>query len=287
MSLQILSLILLAAVFHSIWNIIAKFSKHNETLLWLQMIVTSIILIPIALIYYDFPVSKAWFTLILSGVLQAAYYFLLAKCYKIGNLSVVYPLVRGSAPVFVCLFSFILGLETLSLPVIGALLLTVFGIYVVNMPSLTLSSLAAPFKTLIQDKSTRLSLFIGIVIAIYTLVDKQNVLYCDPIVVYAVICTIPAFILAPYIIGKHEIKSELKGLGWLRVLIVAFFTFFAYYLVLIAMSRTNASYVSSIREISVVFVSVFMSIKSHERNWKPKIIGSVIIFCGIFMIAYL
>lgn len=287
MTLQILFTILLAAVFHSIWNIAAKESKHNETLLWLQMIAACCILIPIFIVNGDLPPAKAWPTLIASGILQAVYYLFLARCYKIGNLSIVYPLVRGSAPVFVCIFSALLGLEHITVPMFFALLLTVFGIYVVNMPTFTLQCLTEPFRVICKDKSTRLSILIGFIIAAYTLVDKQNVRYCSPLTTYTLICAIPALILAPYMIKKHEIKSELSGYGWLRVLFVSLFTFLAYYLVLVAMSQTNASYVSSIREVSVVFVSVYTAVRTRDSHWQTKIIGSVIIFCGIFLMAYL
>lgn len=286
MTTSILATILLAAIFHSIWNIIANKSTHNETLLWLQMVVANIVLTPFIICNYSFPNPKAWPTLIASGLLQAFYYLFLAKCYQIGNLSIVYPFVRGSAPVFVCLFSFILGTEHLSFPIILALLLTVLGIYIVNMPNLSLDSLTAPIKTLIKDKSTRLSMLIGIIIAFYTLIDKQNVKYCEPMLVYYIICVIPCLILAPYIIRKGEIKAELEGFGKFKVCFVSLFTFLAYFLVLTAMSQTDASYVSSIREVSVVFVTIYQSFYTKDYDWLPKVLGSAIIFVGIFLMSY-
>lgn len=286
MTTSILATILLAAIFHSIWNIIANKSTHNETLLWLQMVVANIVLTPFIICNYSFPNPKAWPTLIASGLLQAFYYLFLAKCYQIGNLSIVYPFVRGSAPVFVCLFSFILGTEHLSFPIILALLLTVLGIYIVNMPNLSLDSLTAPIKTLLKDKSTRLSMLIGIIIAFYTLIDKQNVKYCEPMLVYYIICVIPCLTLAPYIIRKGEIKAELEGFGKFKVCFVSLFTFLAYFLVLTAMSQTDASYVSSIREVSVVFVTIYQSFYTKDYDWLPKVLGSAIIFVGIFLMSY-
>lgn len=159
MTLQTLSMILLAAVFHVTWNILAKSSQHNETLLWLQMIISTLVLTPFVFLSYGMPPAATWPTLLASGILQALYYMFLSRCYSIGNLSIVYPFVRGSAHVFVCLFSFLLGLEHLSFPVVIALLLTVSGIYLTNMPQLSLSSISAPIRTLIHDKPTRLSFF--------------------------------------------------------------------------------------------------------------------------------
>jgi drug/metabolite transporter (DMT)-like permease len=287
MHLTTLLFILLAAVFHSIWNIIAKDSKNKLTLLWLQMVITAVILLPYAVVTFDFPIVKAWPTLLFTSAMQILYYILLSRCYRFGNLSVVYPLTRGSAPVFVCLFSMLLGTEHLSLPVIAALFLTVFGIYLVNMPALNFASLLAPFKVLKEDKTTRISLFIGIIVAAYTMSDKQNVLYCNPLLIYTVISVIPSICLAPFVLRKGSIKEELKYFGWIRALVVALFTFLAYYLVLVAMKNCEASYVSSIREISVVFVTLYSSVREKNVDLKSKIIGSCIIFLGIFLLAYL
>lgn len=286
MTLQTLSIILAAAVFHAAWNILARSSRHNETLLWLQMLFSTLVLTPFVIFFYEFPPLAAWPTLLASGILQALYYLFLARCYSIGNLSVVYPFVRGSAPVFVCLFSFLLGWERLSLPVLISLLFTVTGIYLTNMPRLSLNCILAPVRTLVEDKSTRFSLLTGIMIAAYTLVDKQNIRYCDPIPVYYVICLIPCLLLAPVILRKREIREELKGMGLWRACGVSLFTFLAYVLVLFAMRTTQATYVSSIREVSVVLVVIFSAIRLKEPNWEPKLVGSVMIFAGILGMSF-
>lgn len=287
MNLQTLTLIFIAAIFHAVWNVILKDAKDNLTALWLQMVVSLIYLLPFSFLCYGLPPKEALPTLIFSGVMQAVYYMLLGKCYQSGNLSIVYPLTRGSAPVFVCIFSVLLDLETLTLPVFFSLLLIVFGIYIVNMPAFNLKSIMAPFKTLIEDSSTRLSILVGITIALYTLSDKINVRYTSPFVVYSILTLIPAVLLAPHLCKKDKIKEELAGKGKFRILGISVFMVAAYCLVLIAMSNCNASYVSSIREVSVVFVALYTSLRSKNPNWQPKIIGSVLIFSGIVLVSYL
>ena len=93
-------------------------------------------------------------------------------------------------------------------------------------------------------------------------------------------------ILAPMLLKRDKIKNELSNKDIIRVILVAILTLFAYLLVLIAMSVTNVSFVSSIREISVVFVTIYSAIKFSDSNWKPKIIGSLIIFLGIIFLSY-
>lgn len=287
MNSQTLTLIFIAALLHAVWNIILKDAKDNLTALWLQMLVTVIYLVPFSFICFGLPPKEALPTLVFSGVMQTAYYVLLGKCYQSGNLSIVYPLTRGSAPVFVCIFSVILGLETLTFPVFFSLLLIVFGIYIVNMPAFNPKSLLAPFQTLIADSSTRLSMLVGVVIALYTLSDKVNVRYTSPFLIYAIITLIPAVLLAPVLCKKDKVKAELAGKGKFRIAAVSVFMVAAYCLVLLAMTDCNASYISSIREVSVVFVALYTSLRSKNPNWQPKIIGSVIIFTGIVLVSYL
>lgn len=287
MNTPTLTLIFMAAIFHAIWNILLKEAKDNLTTLWLQMVISLIYLLPFSFFCYGLPSKESLPTLIFSGLMQAVYYILLGKCYQSGNLSIVYPLTRGSAPVFVCIFSVLLGMETLTLPVLFSILLIVFGIYIVNMPAFNLKSLISPFKTLMEDSSTRLSILVGITIALYTLSDKINVQYTSPFIVYSVITLIPAVLLAPQLCKKDRIEAELLGTGKFRVLGISIFMVAAYCLVLVAMDNCNASYVSSIREVSVVFIALYTCLRSKNSNWQPKIIGSIIIFSGIVLISYL
>lgn len=287
MTLVTLCLIFLAALFHSIWNIIAKSSKHKLTLMWLQMMITSVFFVPYAMLRFGLPAREAWPTLIFSSVMQITYYVLLSKCYRSGSISIVYPLTRGSAPMFVCLFSILLGTEHFHRSVLLAVFLMVLGIYLVNMPDLSLKSLSAPFKVLRDNKSTRLSILIGVVVSAYTISDKQNVRYCDPLLIYTVISVIPALCLAPFLLRRQTIREELSHNGWIKALIVAAFTFLAYYLVLVAMKDSDASYVSSIREISVVFVAIYSAIREKGTDLRSKVLGSVVIFISILLFACL
>ncbi len=286
MSMYILLLILFSAICHATWNIIAKNTKDKLTLLWLQMIFNAVLLTPIVLIFFKISSIKAIPFLLLSGIFQALYYIVLSKSYECGNIALVYPLTRGSAPIFVCIFSAILGIEKITLPMFISIFLIAFGIYCVNLNSITKEEILTPFKILIKDKSARLSILIGIIIAIYTIIDKQNVKLVEPIVIYYIITIIPMILLAPMLLRKDKIKKELENKGWIRVILVALLTLAAYLLVLFAMSLTNVSFVSSIREISVVFVTFYTAIKMKDSNWKPKFIGACIIFVGIFLLSY-
>ena len=129
MELQAILLLALAALIHSTWNLLSKQSLDKQAFLWLAL-VTSIVLfaVPFFLLYTPIP-SAGWFYIAISGGLEAVYYLLLGSAYQRGDLSLVYPLARGSAPLFATLFA-ALFLGELILPggVVGIVLI-VLGIY--------------------------------------------------------------------------------------------------------------------------------------------------------------
>lgn len=284
MILSALSLLILSAICHATWNILAKKAIDKLTFMWLQMIVNLILLgIPI-LMLTDFPTIKTLPFLLMSGLLQTLYYFLLAKTYTIGEISIVYPLTRGSAPIFVCIISVILQLEKITVPMFLSIFIIAFGIYSVNLESFNKNNLLAPFKTLIRTPATGLSLVSGIIIALYTIVDKQCVSGTSPFMVFYIITFIPMLLLSPFMLKRNKFIDEIKT-NWLIIIPVAILTFGAYVLVLISMKTSNASYTSSIREISVVFIAIYSAIKMKEKQWLTKIVSSVFIFVGIVLLS--
>lgn len=181
---MVLIILLASAVCHASWNIIAKGSRDKLTFLWCQLTAASVVLTIPVLLTCPAPNPKGFIFLAISGLMQAAYYFLLAKTYSIGEISAVYPLTRGIAPVIVCIASAILGTEPITAFMIAGALLIFGGIYVINMKKLSFSEFAAPIKALIKVPATRLALLNGLIVAAYTLSDKQSVKYTDPMVVY-------------------------------------------------------------------------------------------------------
>lgn len=278
------TLLFLSALCHASWNIIAKGAKDKLTFLWCQIVIASALLAVPVIMLCPAPKPQGYLFLAVSGIMQALYYFLLAKTYTIGEISVVYPLTRGSAPVFVCIFSALMGLEKITLPMFLSVLLIFAGIYTVNMNSLSINELAAPIKTLINVPQTRLSLLNGLIVAAYTLSDSQSVKYTDPLMIYWIIAVIPAVLLTPLIIKRGRLREEIK-LNASKIVPVSVLTFLAYFLVLAAMRYSEASYISSVREVSVVFASIYSAAVLKEKFPAPKIIGACIIFAGIFLLS--
>lgn len=285
MELKIILLLFLAGCVHSIWNTLAKRSADKQVFLWLSLVaVTIIFFIPFCFLYA--PISGyGWLFIIISGFLEALYFILLGRAYQYGDLSLVYPLSRGSAPLFVTLFAVIFLKENITVLGMVGILLIVLGVYTIHIRTLSLKGLIEPLLT-IREKISRLSLFIGIVIASYSVVDKIGVKYVDPLIYIYLIFVVGTIFITPYIVSKksHNIRKE-WSLNKYAIIAVAVMYVFAYLLVLFAMKGSNVSYVSSVREISLVFTTVIGTIIFKEAFGEKKIIASILMFSGIVLIA--
>src|SRR5580704_7348288 len=102
MSLYVLVLVLTAAVLHASWNLLAKQTNGKTPFIWLLYIASNILYLPFLFFqakkgYTIYSLPLLWFSLS-SAVLHLGYFIVLQKGYRSADLSVVYPVARGSAP---------------------------------------------------------------------------------------------------------------------------------------------------------------------------------------------
>src|SRR3972149_7012851 len=96
MPLTALALVLLAAVLHASWNLVVKASRDRLVAAWMQTTMGALLFVPV-LVVQGIPVDQ-WQALGASAVLHLGYSLTLVAGYDRGDLSVVYPIARGSAP---------------------------------------------------------------------------------------------------------------------------------------------------------------------------------------------
>lgn len=285
MEINTILLLLLAAFIHSIWNMLAKKSIDKQTFLWLSLIVfCTMLFIPFMFIYKGIS-SIGWTFIIVSGFLEAIYYFILGSAYQQGELSLVYPLARGSAPLFVTLIaSLFLNEKIASIGYMG-ILVVIIGIYIVNLKVLDKKGIIAPIIS-IREKAPQLAILTGLVIASYSVVDKIGVSYVEPLVYIYMIFLAASLILTPYMImRKREIIIKEWKINRLKIIAVSVLNAGSYFLVLTAMTSSKVSYVSTVREVSIVFAALIGTLFLKEKFADKKIIGAVLIFLGIILIA--
>ena len=222
---------------------------------------------------------------LLSAGLEALYFTLLGGAYQRGDLSLVYPLARGSALLFVTLFAFaFLGERPTPLGLAGIALI-VIGVYTLHVKALTGPGLLAPVLS-VRERPSQLALLTGLTIACYSVVDKVGVSLCGPGAISLPDLLVrrtgprPIYAAGPPVGGRRSLAREPVVRCWPTAVM-----FFASYLLVLFVIRTSrVSYVSSVREMSVVFAAVLGAFVLHEPLGEKKILGAVLIFAGILCI---
>ena len=124
MTLAALALALLAAVLHAAWNLVVKSSDDQLVAAWTVVAGAALLALPV-LAYTGLPDSAVWDLLLISTVVQVIYVLFLALAYRLGDLSFVYPMARGTSPVLVSLAGVLfLGDEISALGWLGVLTVT-------------------------------------------------------------------------------------------------------------------------------------------------------------------
>jgi len=223
------------------------------------------------------PSLISWAYIAGSTVIHFGYYFLLYHSYRLGDLSHVYPIARGMAPVLVALGAQVFAGETLPPLAWVGVLVTSGGIF---MLAGNVFRGTAPPLVIITAMAT------GLMIASYSLVDGLGVRlagtqtgYIGWLFISEIIVVAAVFLrLGP---RARQISGKTLMLGLLGGLVSAA----AYGLVIYAKSFTPLALVSTLRETSVVFAAIIGVLWLGERPWKQRLIASVIVASGVVLMA--
>ncbi len=279
-----IGLIALSAVFHATWNILAKRSSDKLSFFWLAGVAASLCMLPVIWLYWR-PISPTgWAIIGLSSLFEAIYLICLGRAYQSGDLSLVYPLSRGSVPLFVLVLAFgFLGERVTGLGILG-IVCTVIGIYVLHLRSFERRELLAPFAGL-RTSVSRFALGAAVCTAAYSTIDKHGVRLVDPPLYTALIFVGYSLLLGLFMVRQRNlIQHEWRNHG-ARAIAVGILSVITYLLVSYVLASSPASYVSALRGVSIVFGSVLGVALLGEAMGRIKVIGSVIMFAGMICIA--
>lgn len=283
MTLFALSLVLLAALTHAIWNISAKFAAQSRHFVWLFSAGSVLVYGPVvgAVLLVERPHFEArhWLALSATSVLHLLYSISLQTGYRHSDLSVVYPIARGTGP----LLSFIgaawlLG-ETPTLQSAMGMLLIVGGILLVA--GLVGHHERAPGVGVFYGLLT------GVLIAAYTLNDgwAVKVLLISPFVIDFTGNLFRMLVLAPRAWRDRE-RLALEARVYRKpVIIVSVLGPLGYILVLFAMRMAPISHVAPARELSTLVGAWFGSRLLRESSGPWRILGAALIVAGVISLA--
>ena len=274
-----LSLILAAALLHASWNFLNKHAGGHATFTWLVAVLSALLYAPATITIieiWQLEISTASIGLIAgSAALHTAYFLLLNQAYRVGDLSLVYPMARGTGPLLAAIAAIIfLGERPSPVAVVGALL-------IIGGAIILTTNISQLWQTESRDALVY-ALITGVFIAAYTLWDKQSVsrFGVSPLVLdwganvgRALLLTPIAFKYSDHAIGEwREHKHEAIACAVLIPL--------AYILVLTAMRFTPVSYVAPAREISILIGTAMGTRILGEGDAVRKLAGASAMVLG-------
>ena len=279
-----LTLILAAALTHATWNLLNKQASGHATFTWLVAILSALLYAPATITVIEvWQIQLSFVTIgIMAGsaALHTAYFVLLNQGYRAGDLSLVYPLARGTGPLLSSIGAIAFLGERPSVIALGGALLIIGGVVV-------LSTNLAKLRQGGARDAIVYALITGLFIAAYTLWDKQAVSYfaVTPLVLDWGANVGRAIFLTPFALRyPDETIAEWRDHKY-EAIACAVLIPLAYILVLTAMQFTPVSYVAPAREISILIGTVMGTRLLGEGDAGRRLAGSGAMVLGVVGLA--
>ncbi len=277
MSSTVFILVIIAALFHAVWNALIKGSKDQ------RLNMTALVLggIPISLfvlLIEPFPNNQSWGFILFSICIHMVYQFTLLSSYKTGELSQVYPIARGSAPLIVAGLSLFVFQEIFNFSQIVAIVLIIIGILI--------STFAKQTTGQRNFSAAKLALFTGCMIAAYSLVDGYGGrLSASPISYYACVAIGGGVIFA--LIVERQTPGLIKQIpkeAKLSFFVGSNASFIAYAIVVWAFTQAPIALVTALRETSISFALIIGVLFLNEKINLYKLIAVGLTLIGAIVL---
>ena len=231
--------------------------------------------------------AREWAFIVASGLLHVLYYVILLRGYRRADLTVVYPLARGSGPLLSSFVAITLLGEQLSW--LGALGIAgvVGGVFLIAGGPALLRATHDPAARARVHAGMGYGLLTGAFIAAYTVVDGYavKVLLMSPILVDYMGNFVRVAVLAPTVLRDLPTARSLWVVQWRFALLVAVVSPVAYVLVLFAMREAPMSHVAPAREVSMLFAALLGGHLLNEGDRLARLAGAVLIAAGVVALA--
>ncbi len=269
--------VLFAALLHATWNALVR-SGADKALSMAAVMVGHVPFALVALCFVPTPAPESWSLIVFSVVLHLGYQIFLMNAYRIGDLTQVYPIARGTAPLLVAGVSTVfLGVELASLEILAIL----------TIGTGLLSLALAKGVDGLRDKTVGLMAFAtGCFIAGYSLVDGTGArLAGTSLGFYAWSSLINAAIFAVFIRWRHPgTLRRLPTQGRMMLLVGGGGSFVAYAIVTWAFTQVPIALVTALRETSIVFALVIGTVFLKERMDIAKAFSIFVTLLGAVML---
>lgn len=272
----VLLLVLGSAVLHASWNALMKVGGDPLIRLSIINLTCGLIALP-TLFFVPLPDPDSWGLLAISVILHNIYYVLLVQSYKVGDLSFAYPLARGSAPLLVAILSFTFAGEGLS----------PLGIVAVSLICAAILSLALTGRSREAGwRPTLLALSTGVAIAAYTTSDGLGARASGHAIGYVmtlfVLECLPLVAFAAW--RRGTLFAETFRRNWKPAFLAGFFAFLGYAIVVWALGREQMTFVSALRETSVIVAALIGTRLLGEPFGAKRVAAAAAVAAGVILL---
>ena len=277
MTAGVFAMVLAAALLHAAWNALLKVNADRLILVAIMMMSQAAVAI-LAIPFVEFPTPASWPYIWASTALHTGYFAFLVLAYRYGDLSHVYPIARGCAPLIVAVVSAAVVGETLSHQETLSVVLIAHGIM-----SLTLTRGAGGFR---DPRAILYALGTGVFIAGYTVVDGLGARLADSAHSYifwlSLVAGIPITLLALYL-SRGRIAVQVRA-SWKLGVLAGLVCLLAYWIVVWAMTQAPLALVSAIRETSMVFAVLFGVFLLKEKLDLARLASTTVTLVGTVLL---
>jgi len=282
-----LALVVLAGLIHASWNIAAKHAGGDARFVAFTGMVMMVFWAPLGiwLGIQELPVwgLREWCFIAASAALHTVYFLTLLRGYRKADLTVVYPVARGSGPLLSSAAAILLLGEQVSVIGLAGIIGVVAGVFLVAGGPKLLRAAHDPVQRARIHKGLRYGAVTGLFIAGYTVVDGYAVklLAVSPILLDYIGNLFRLALLTPAVARDLPAAAGLWRRQWKHAVFVGIVSPVSYVLVLYAMKVAPLSHVAPAREVSMLFAALIGGQLLGEGDRLARLAGAALIAAGV------
>lgn len=280
-----LPLIILSAIMHASWNLLAKRAKTTgAVLVFLFAVVETVFYFPLVIMAINQLRlgTLSWMAVIFmigSGLLHTLYFWLLSMGYRVGDLSIVYPIARGTGPLLSTIGAILIFAERpTSIVLVGTVVISLGVIILTGDPRELMKSVALP--GMIYGVLT------GFVVATYTLWDAyaMNQAEIAPLMFQGGLSVIRMFILLPFMLNRGDEVLTAWQDDKKYIIGIAILSSLAYLIILFVLVFSPVSYVAPMRTLSILIGVLMGANLLGEEDGQRRVIAAGAIIVGVVLL---
>jgi drug/metabolite transporter (DMT)-like permease len=271
----VILLVLAAAGLHAGWNVLLKTSEDPLPTATRSLAASAVLVTPLCLVawyatgHHGLP-ALGWLVLGLSACAEGFYFVFLSRAYQAGDLSVVYPVARGTGPLVAVAAGLLVLHEHLTILELIGVVAVLAGIWAVRRPRMNAAVVPA--------------LITGVFIGVYTTLDRVGINLGSPWLYAGLLWGLMAVVLVAWTRGKP--LGRKAGENWRTSITIGLMMSAAYGLFLVALTLAPVAIAAPLRESAIVLVTAWGVWRLKEREGLPlRLGGAVAIVVGILLIA--